>query len=258
VRTTKVNRRGFLTAITIASPSLLQEARERVSENHKRLNIIFVLADDLGWGDLACYGHPSIKTPHLDWLAREGILFTQCYSASPVCSPSRAALMAGRFPAGLRIHGHLATPPEGRVEFNAERGMPNYLDPEIPCVTKLLKEAGYATGFFGKWHLGKAPDAPSPGAYGIDVHRTFDSNEMSWDLNSPRFQTHSTDLIVDETIKFIAQKGHRPFFVQVSLLDTHGRLSVTEEQTRPYTDLIGAPRIHYSAVTRVDQQVGRL
>ncbi len=244
--------------MAMASPSLLQKEHERSSEDRKRLNVVFVLADDLGWGDLGCYGHPSIKTPHLDQLAREGILFTQCYSASPVCSPSRAALVAGRFPAELRIHGHLATPPEGRVEFNAERGMPNYLDPAIPSVTRLLKGAGYSIGFFGKWHLGKASDAPSPGAYGIDVHRTFDSNEMSWDPDSPRFQTHSTELIVDEAIKFITQQHHHPFFVQVSLLDAHGRLSVTEEQAQPYKNLLGAPRIYYSAVTRMDEQVGRI
>lgn len=252
-----LGRREALAALAglIAAPP---GTRSLFAEAGQKLNFVFVLGDDWGWGDLACYGHDQLKTPNLDRLASEGTLFTQFYVASPVCSPSRAALMTGRFPGELRIHGYLATPPEGKLELNEARGMPNFLDPAVPTVTELLKRAGYATGLFGKWHLGKAPDAPPLEKYGVDAHRTIDSNEMSWDDTDPHFRTYSTELIVDETIRFIEQKRDRPFFVEAALLDPHGRLQITEEQAEPYKNLLGAPRIYYSAITRADGQIGRL
>ncbi len=95
-------------------------------------NIIFILTDDLGWGDLGCYGHPHIKTPYLDRLAKQGALFTQFYVNGSVCSPSRAAFMTGQYPARHRIHGHLATPAQ-----NKARGMPNWLDPQATLTTPI-------------------------------------------------------------------------------------------------------------------------
>lgn len=248
------NRRTFLTtlAAAAAAPGFGRLAPER------RPNFVFILADDLGWGDLHCYGHPRIKTPNLDRMAAEGMLFTQFYVSSPVCSPSRATFMTGRFPGELAIHGHLATPPESRLEANAERGMPNFLDPAVIPITKILHDSGYRTGFFGKWHLGKAPDAPPLEAYGIERHKTVDSNEMSWQPHEEHFATHSTEILIGETIKFMERNREQPFFVQASLLDVHARLRVTEEQMEPYRNMLGAPRIYYSAVTRVDEQIGRL
>ena len=117
-------------------------------------NIVFVFADDWGWGDLGCYGHPHAKTPNLDGLAAQGRLFTQFNVCSGVCSPSRAAVMTGQFPARLGLHGHLAT-----HENNARRGMPNYLPPSIPTVTRLIQQTGYKVGHFGKWHLGHGEGA---------------------------------------------------------------------------------------------------
>src|SRR5690349_13109219 len=122
-----------------------------------RPNVIFILADDLGWGDLGCYGHPITKTPNLDRLAREGMQFTQFYVCGSVCSPSRCAFFTGQYPARHRIHGHYAT-----HEQNAARGMNNWLDPQVPNVARLLKQAGYATAHFGKWHLGSGEGAPAP------------------------------------------------------------------------------------------------
>ena len=147
-----------------------------------RPNIVFILADDWGWGDLGCYGHRRIKTPNLDRLARQGIRFSQFYVCSGVCSPSRTAFMTGHFPARHRIHGHLARPDQ-----NARRGMPNYLDPNVPMVTRLLQASGYATAHFGKWHLGDGEGAPLPSAYGIDKYITRSSNEPGWagTRNSP-------------------------------------------------------------------------
>src|SRR6185369_8548987 len=101
-------------------------------------NIIFILADDLGYGDLGCYGQKKIKTPNLDKLAREGIRFTSCYAGSTVCAPSRAVLITGLHTGHVRIRGNAAVP----------------LAPEDVTVAELLKQAGYRTGAIGKWGLG--------------------------------------------------------------------------------------------------------
>src|SRR5687768_4195829 len=133
-------------------------AAQSASAADARPNVIFIQADDLGWGDLGCYGHRQIKTPNLDRLAAQGTLFTQFYVNGSVCSPSRTAFMTGQYPARHRVHGHFAGDSQ-----NASRGMPNWLDPRAPMLPRLLKQAGYATAHFGKWHLGSGDEAPGPG-----------------------------------------------------------------------------------------------
>src|SRR5262249_5597898 len=154
--------------------------------------------DDLGWGDLHCYGNGSIRTPNLDRLASQGTLFTQFYVANPVCSPSRTAFMTGHFPARHKIHGHLDT-----EVINERRGTPNFLDRAVVMLPRLLKQAGYRTGHFGKWHLGHGKGAPTPDAYGVDEHRTYVSNGPTWDQKTPAFLTRLTEYVVDESLGFI-------------------------------------------------------
>ena len=229
-----------------------------------RPNIVFVFADDWGWGDLGCYGHPQIKTPHLDRLGAQGTLFTQFYVCSGVCSPSRAAVMTGQFPGRLGIHGHFSA-----HEQNAARGMPNFLDPSVTTVTRLLQENGYRVGHFGKWHLGHGDGAPEPFAYGIDTCRINVGNGPP--LGFTDVQTNgrcrSSEVIVDETIGFIEEHREQPFFVQAWLNDTHAILDPSEEQMEPYKRLTadgleekhkGATRIYYSVVTNADRHIGRL
>jgi arylsulfatase A-like enzyme len=113
----------------------------------KRINIVFILADDLGWADLGCYGHPHIKTPNLDKLARQGMRFTQFYTTSPVCTPSRASLLTGRHPQRFGIH-HADLP----------ETLPRYpLPAGTLTIMQLLRQMGYLTAHFGKWHLGEPP-----------------------------------------------------------------------------------------------------
>ncbi len=119
-------------------------------------NIVFIFADDWGWGDLSCHGHPWLKTPNLDQLAGAGIDFQQFNVLNPVCSPSRTAATTGMFPARFCIHEHFAP------GINTQRGMPDWLDPRAPTLPRFLKGAGYRTGHFGKWHLTNSGSAGAP------------------------------------------------------------------------------------------------
>ncbi len=138
--------------------------------SHPKPNIVFIFADDWGWGDLSCHGNSWLQTPHLDRLASEGIDFQQFNVLNPVCSPSRAAVMTGQYPARYCIHQHFASP-----EQNRERDMPDWLDAAAPSLPRLLKQAGYRTAHFGKWHLTnrETHGAPPPEAYGYDEAKVF-------------------------------------------------------------------------------------
>ena len=129
-----IDRRRFLSEVSRVAigltgyTSLVQAALAQTERpSGRRPNFIFFLTDDLGWGDLGCYGHRSIKTPNLDRLAEQGSLYTQFYVSSGVCSPSRTGFMTSHYPARHRVHGHFAS-----HEQNAARGMPNFLDERLP------------------------------------------------------------------------------------------------------------------------------
>ena len=243
-------------------------------------NIILILADDLGWGDVAIFGHPYLRTPNIDALAREGARFTQFYADSPICSASRAAFMTGQYPARFRIHQHFAD-----HESNVARGMPDWLDPQVLTVTRLFQNAGYVTGHFGKWHLGAGEGAPGPGAYGIDEHKTFESNGPQ--LGEPGWNRHryamgqSTRIIMDDAIAFLRENKDKPFYLNIWSLVPHAPLDPTPEQvdvywdirpladrqsfgkwTREYyqraVDLRKQMQIYDASVTDLDTQIGRL
>lgn len=245
-----------------------------------RPNIIFVLTDDQGWGDAATWGHPYLETPHLDRLTREGRRFGQFYVANPVCSPSRTAFMTGRYPARFGIHGHFAT-----HEQNAARAMPNWLDPQVPTITRHLQAAGYATGHFGKWHLGGGAGAPEPGAYGIDRRVTIVSNGPQ--LREPggppvtNWVGRSTGLIMDHALAFVREHRERPFYLNIWTLVPHATLDPTPEQLAVYRDLLPRPdhpafgawmqgylrdakdlrsqmQVFAASITDLDTQIGRL
>lgn len=136
----------------------------------RRPNVVVVLIDDMGWGDLSCFGNMEASTPNIDRLAAEGIRFTQFYVNAPICSPSRAALTTGQFPQRWRITSFL-----NNRRDNERRGMAQWLDPAAPVLARQLKAAGYATGHFGKWHMGGQRDvgeAPLIGEYGFDASLT--------------------------------------------------------------------------------------
>jgi len=135
-----------------------------------RPNIILVFIDDMGWADFSCFGNKDADTPNIDRMATEGIAFEQFYVNSPICSPSRVAISTGTYPQRWNITSYLA-----RRELNKQRGIANWLDPKAPMLARSLQQAGYATGHFGKWHMGGQRDvteAPSITEYGFDESLT--------------------------------------------------------------------------------------
>ena len=288
-------RRGFLrtvglAAAALAAPRLVTgatveeedakpQAAAAAGAHATRPNIIFILTDDLGWGDPNCFGHPFMKTPNLDRLAKQGTMFMQFYVNNPVCSPSRTAFMTGHYPARHRVHQHFASPRQ-----NKARSMPDWLDPKATTVTRLLREAGYATGHFGKWHLsgGWSKDAPAPSAYGIDDSRTRTGTGPTWEAGKdPYFRAHSTGLFVDETLRFIkaSRRKDKPFYVNLWTLVPHATLKPTPEELKAYAGLKVDPsqfkgtmasyarqaktldaqaKVYCAAVTGMDKAIGRL
>jgi N-acetylgalactosamine-6-sulfatase len=245
-------------------------------------NIIFILADDLGWGDLGCYGHPQMKTPNIDRLAARGILFTNAYSGASVCSPTRAGMLTGRNPGELGIHGHMFT-----SESNKSRGMPEWLPlpEELPNIAHFLKENGYATAHFGKWHLGGPwqENAPPPIEYGYDEALTYVSTgpqlgTLSEVGNGKHPETDYSKSIADLSIDFIERHKDRPFFINAWLHVPHTVLIPTQEMMEAYPDLVpfgpnlnepfrkqygvdgfSTPQqVYYSMVTNMDAQMGRI
>lgn len=225
-------------------------------------NVIFILADDLGWGDLGCYGHAQVKSPHIDRLAREGTLFTNFYTNASVCSPSRCAFFTGQYPARHKIHGHYAS-----VRQNADRGMSQWLEPSVPNLAALLKQSGYATAHIGKWHLGSNSGGPEPTAYGFDVAGTTEKGGSEGPGDDPYFRARSSALFVDEGIAFIRQHKSQPFYLQIWTLVPHATLNPTDEQMKVYANQraggkdfphASAAQIFYSSVTDLDTQIGRL
>src|SRR6476661_2513299 len=146
--TVKLTRREFVKQST--SASVLAAGLSLFERPSKRTppNVIFILADDLGWGDLSCYGRPDYRTPNIDLLALQGTKFTDAYSASAVCTPTRCAYITGRYPARFRIGLE-----EPLTAANSNVG----LEPNHQTIASLLKQSGYETALIGKWHLGFRP-----------------------------------------------------------------------------------------------------
>jgi N-acetylgalactosamine-6-sulfatase len=214
--------------------TLLTASGTVASSAESRPNVIFILTDDQGWGDAHFAGHPYVKTPNLDRLAKEGTWFRQFYVAATVCSPSRTAFMTSHYPSRHLIHGHLSDVAENRA-----RSMPNWLDAGVTTLPDLLKSAGYATGHFGKWHLGLGPGAPAPADYGFDVSKIVTGNGPTYEAErkKPGFWARSTRLFVDDTIAFIREHREQPFYVNLWTLIPHAKLDPSPEQLAVYADL---------------------
>ncbi|MCS7469933.1 sulfatase-like hydrolase/transferase [Stieleria sp. ICT_E10.1] len=262
----------FLFSIAFAPSSVLA--------NH-RPNVVTVFIDDMGWSDLSCYGGTRTWTENIDALASEGIRFTNFYVNSPICSPSRVALSTGQYPQRWRISSYLAA-----RKLNRDRGMAQWLDPQAPVLARHLQQSGYATGHFGKWHMGGQRDvgeAPLIQAYGFDRSLTnFEGlgprvlplkdayngkPPQKHDLGSAdlgrgpiRWEDRSvvTAAFVEQAVEFIdqAQSDGKPFFVNVWPDDVHSPF-FPPEVLRDKTDE-SKRALYYAVLDAMDQQLAKL
>lgn len=212
----------------------------------ERPNIIFIFADDWGYGDLSLHGSDFVQTPHIDRMAAEGIDFQNFTVNSPVCSPSRVAVMTGKFPAAFCIHQHFAS-----VASNKKRGMPDWLDPKATMLPRLFQNAGYRTGHFGKWHLGNASDSPVEDRYGYDAFATFNGSGKN-EVSSEGLAS------VDHAEAFIKNNKEKPFFVNLWLHEVHLPHYPLEKYLKQFKDLDERKRVYASVIAEGDEGVGRV
>ncbi len=247
----------------VVLPSL--SARVSNSEEVSRPpNIVFIMADDLGYGDVGCYGQQTIQTPVLDRLASEGLRFTSCYAGSTVCAPSRCVLMTGLHTGHARVRGNALVP----------------LEPEDVTVAEVLKAAGYATGIFGKWGLGEPDSTGIPTRQGFDqwfgylnqrhahnyypeyLWRNTERVELPGNENGQR-TTYSQDPIMEEALAFIRSTNNEPFFLYLPFTLPHannerGREGMEIPSDEPYSDQDWPQqqKNHAAMITRFDSDVG--
>lgn len=225
----------------------LDDANATVHSNEENPNILFIFADDWGWGDLSCHGHPYVKTPNIDRLAKEGTDFHRFTVASGVCSPSRTAVMTGHFPARYNIDGHFAWVPS-----NARRNMPDWLDPDSPLLSKFLKSAGYATAHFGKWHLANdmIPDSPLPSQYGFDAYGAFNCSGKQMPVHEDAINT----------ISFIekSKKEGKPFYINLWLHEPHTPFHTVEKYRERFPNLNEKDNIYASVLSHADERIGEI
>lgn len=277
----------FLFVIGVRTISWAETER---TVNPSRPNIVLIMADDLAWSDLGCYGSRFNLTPNIDRLAAEGVRFTSAYAASPVCSPSRAAVMTGKNPARLHFT-HIIESGISSNEYWRSPILRNYLPLNETTIAKALKKNGYVTAHIGKWHIGGYGDAPEgtgdPERYGFDVNVAGSSRGQTPDYFYPyitSFQDgriiftlpkapegkpgdYLDDRLTDEAIKFIKQNKNGPFFLYMSHFLPHtsvgDRLQARKELIDKHRQRLGKDvsdiKVVYAAmVEHLDVNVGRL
>ncbi len=260
------------------------------SFNTSRPNIIFIMADDLGYGELGCYGQKIIQTPNIDKLASEGMKFTQHYSGSPVCAPSQCVLMTGKHTGHSYIRNNGR--PKGR-KHNPEQGIfagQNPIPDSEITISELLKKQGYTTAAMGKWGLGAFETTGDPNNHGFDLFYGYNCQVHAHN-HYPRFlwrndkketlggnsrtltgEQYSQDLFIKEAKQFISQNQNRPFFLYLPFVIPHLGIQVPEESLKKYADKIPeeqyehrgyiqhpSPRAGYAAmITHMDKGIGEI
>ncbi|MFP6612390.1 MAG: sulfatase [Pirellulales bacterium] len=260
---------------------ILPPAAFAAADRPAKPNILFIMIDDLGWMDLHCQGNERLHTPNIDRLAEQGMRFTDAYAAAPVCSPTRAAVLTGLAPARLRITNHIPdqkrfTPKDAKLEPAA---MLNYLPSEHVTIAERLKEAGYATGFFGKWHLAgsRVPKKQGmgdvryyPERQGFDINRGgcamggpfsfFDPYNLH-NLPDRRRGQYMPDRFADEVIEFVRENRERPFLSFLWNYTVHWPMEAPQALIEKYQKRKDLGRLdpRYAAmIEAMDQSLGRI
>ncbi|MCH8118498.1 MAG: sulfatase [Planctomycetes bacterium] len=227
-------------------------------------NLLFILADDLGWSQLGCYGSGFYETPNIDRLAGEGMKFTDAYAACPVCSPTRASIMTGRYPARLHLTDFIAggTYPYEKLK---QPKWQKYLPLEEITIAEVLKTAGYATASFGKWHLSIAKKPPESLPYNPDK-QGFDESIVTYKPASnrdPESDAHNVEIITEKSLGFLEKNKDRPFFLYVTHNTIHGpvlgkKKLVEKYKNKPGTDLPQNNPVIAAMIEELDDSVGQL
>jgi arylsulfatase A len=238
----------------------------------KRPNIVFILADDLGYSDLACYGNRFNETPHIDSLARQGMRFLQAYSSSPVCSPSRAGILTGKHPARLHLTNFLVGERIDSASPVRPAHWKKYLSPKETTLAEMLQTQQYTCGLVGKWHLGGA-DSLLPSAQGFSYERKIGENGLDYynytitSKNKTVFEDHGqhylTDKLTDYSVEFIRANSKKPFFLFLTYSVPHVVLVPRGDKLRKYffkyEKFNGACNPNYAAMLEsMDDGVGRI
>lgn len=271
-----------LLIIFFAYPALAQEDIEK-------LNVVFILADDLGWSDLSGYGSDLHETPNLDRLAKQGMKFTNAYAAAPICTPSRASIMTGKFPARLHMttwHENSGTPtPNNKDKLVAPATVGN-LPLDETTIAEVFQEAGYFTAHVGKWHLGDAAHYPQTHGFEVNIGGTmWGAPDTYWspyrgqkfqneyryipDLGSAstdeknKAPAYLTDALTDKAVQIIKENSNTPFFLNLWYHTVHtpieGKLQLVEYYKKKVKPGMKDQNYEYAAmVASLDENVGRV
>ena len=225
----------------------------------RRPNVIFILADDLGYGDLGCFGQKHIRTPNIDRLAAEGMRFTNAYAGATVCAPSRCTLMTGKHTGHSAVRGNREIKPEGQEPMPADTF----------TAAHLMKRAGYATGVIGKWGLGHPGSASTPEKMGFDYFFGYNCQRKAHEYypeylwrNTEKVpldgKAYSHDLMADDSLEFVRRNKDKPFFLYLAFTIPHQKLQVPD--LGPYANEAWPENLKKLAamITRMDRDVGRL
>ncbi len=282
----RYSRRTFLQAAGMGASLLFSHgcySTRKKRTAHEKPNIVYILADDLGWGDLSCYGQKKFSTPNIDRLAAEGMKFTDHYAGSTVCAPSRCTLMTGLHTGHCQIRGNKEVKPEGQWPLAAG----------TETLPRMLKRCGYTTGAFGKWGLGAPGSEGDPTNQGFDyffgyncqreAHKYYRSHlwrnreKVQLPENDPEKQVgrYCHDLIANECLSFIERNRYAPFFLYAPFTIPHAELVVPEDSMRMFNGAFPEkpykprnekgygtqlqPHAAFAAmITRLDRDVGRI
>ena len=275
----------WFTGVLISGLVLFTGCESSVMQEKNQPNIIWIMADDLGYGDLGVYGQEVIKTPRLDQMASEGLMFTQFYSGHTVCAPARSSLMTGQHTGRTRVRGNRSSATGDRVP----------LRPKDTTVAEVLQQAGYTNALIGKWGLGEPGTTGIPNEKGFDyfygflnqarahtyypewVWRNTDQVVLEGNLDGQRGE-YTHDLDMEEAMTFVSENRDNPFFLYLALQIPHAELLVPEDSLEEYLDENGnsifeeipfegagnysaqeMPNATFAAmVTRMDRDIGRL
>src|SRR5438552_1824566 len=239
-----------------------------------RPNVVLIVADDLGWRDLGCYGSTFYKTPNIDRMAREGVRFTQFYAACPVCSPTRASILTGRYPQRVNITDWLPGRPDRPDQKLRRPVIRQELPLEAVTIAEALKAAGYATAHIGKWHLGGEGFGPKQQGFDLNIGGDHTGTCRSYfapfrnkqgampGLEHAPEGEYLTDRLAAEAEKFIERNKDRPFFLYLPHYAPHTPLRAKPEIVARYkvTPKAGTQSnpVYAAMVESIDESVGRV